>query len=62
MEKSLKITGLKDKQSDYAFWISKTDEERLSAIELLRQQYIKSNPTIVSTFQMVCKITNRQSL
>jgi hypothetical protein len=42
MEKALRIISLKDKQSDYSYWMSKSFIDRLYAIELLRNQYIKS--------------------
>ena len=60
MEKSIKIIGLKEKQSDYSFWISKTDEERLSAIELLRQQYINYTQNVQQGFQRVCRVINQK--
>jgi hypothetical protein len=60
MEKVLKITKLKDQQNDYAYWMSKTPLERLNAIELLREQYIKYNKDVQPGFQRVCKIINRK--
>ncbi len=41
MEKVVRRISLKDQQSDFAFWQTKSPEERLAAIELLRNQYIK---------------------
>lgn len=41
MEKILKIVHLKDRQSGFEYWLSKTPLERLAAMEFLRQQYIK---------------------
>lgn len=41
MEKMLKIVQLKDKNTDFAFWQTQRDLQRLQAIEILRQQYIK---------------------
>ena len=40
MKKVLKIVQLKDRTSDYEYWITKTPKERLEALEMLRQQYI----------------------
>ena len=59
MQKVLKIISLKDKQSDLAFWLTKSPQERLDAIELLRQQYINFNKNVQSRLQRVCSIINR---
>ena len=40
VKKVLKIVQLKDRTSDYEYWITKTPKERLEALEMLRQQYI----------------------
>ena len=42
MKKVVKIKSLKDKTSgkeDLAYWLSKTPEERIAAVEQLRKQY-----------------------
>ena len=41
MEKVIKVIGLHDQQSDLSYWLSKTPQERLAAIEILRQQYVQ---------------------
>lgn len=41
MEKVITRLSSKSRQSDLEYWLSKTPQERLAAIELLRQQYIK---------------------
>ena len=60
MEKGLKIVSLKDKQSDYAFWMTKTYQERLAALELLRQQYINFKGDAQQGLQRVCRIIDRK--
>ncbi len=60
VEKSLKIINLKDQQSDFSFWSKKSELERLSAIELLRQQYINYKNDARSRLQRVYRITNRK--
>ena len=60
MEKSLKIVQLKDKQTDFLFWSSKSEIERLSAIETLRQQYINYKQDVQSRLQRVYRIINRK--
>ena len=60
MEKVLKITSIKEKQSDYTYWITKSPLERLSAIELLRQQFISYKDDIQPRLQRVCRIINQK--
>jgi hypothetical protein len=59
MEKVLKIVRLKDKQSDFAFWQTQTEIQRLAALELLRQQYINFKTDVQPRLQRVCRITNK---
>ena len=42
LERHIKITGHDTKEEDKAYWKSKTPEERMAALEFLRQQYIKA--------------------
>lgn len=60
MEKNVKIISLKDKTSDYEFWLTKTEAERLEAIELLRNQYIQYSENVQQGFQRVCRIINQK--
>lgn len=42
MEKVIKIlTREEQEQQDWEYWQSKTPEERLEAVQILREQYIK---------------------
>lgn len=59
MEKVVKITKLKDRQSDYSYWVSKSEIERLSAIELLREQYLNYTENVQQGFQRVCRVINK---
>jgi hypothetical protein len=59
MEKVLKIVQLKDKQSDFTFWKTQTEIQRLAALELLRQQYINFKTDVQPRLQRVCRITNK---
>ena len=57
MEKAVNFSLVKDKSSDFAYWKSKTEPERLAAIEILRQQYIKYKyGNVQPGFQRVCRI------
>ncbi len=60
MDKVLKITSLKDKNSDFSYWISKSFIERLNAIELLREQYIKFRTDVQPRLQRVCRVINKK--
>ena len=59
MEKVLKIVSLKDKSNDFEYWSSKSPIERLNALELLRNQYIKFKKDVQPGLQIVCTIINR---
>ena len=59
MEKVLKIVRLKDKQSDFAFWQTQTEIQRIAAVELLRQQYINFKKDVQPRLQRVYRITNK---
>lgn len=60
MDKSLKIVHLKDRTSDFLFWNSKTDLERLQAIEILRTQYINYKKDVHSRLQRVYRVINQK--
>jgi len=60
MEKSLKIVQLKDKSTDFLYWSSKSEIERLSAMEILRQQYINYKQDAQSRLQRVYRIINKK--
>lgn len=58
MERVIRIANLKDVQSDFLFWQTKSFQERLEAIELLRAQYIKFRKDVQPRLQRVCRIVN----
>lgn len=60
MEKALKIVRLKDQQTDFEYWISKSETERLAAIETLRQQYINYRKDVQPRLQRVYRIVNQK--
>ncbi|HEY6436233.1 MAG TPA: hypothetical protein VIY47_06560 [Ignavibacteriaceae bacterium] len=59
MEKVLKITSVKEKQSDYSYWLTKSPLELLAAIEFLRQQFIEHKNEFQPGLQRVCKVINK---
>jgi len=58
MDKTVKIIGLHDKQSDRAYWMSKTPQERLVAVAILREQYARLKG-IRPRLQRVCRVVER---
>ncbi len=55
----LKIVNIKDRNTDFAFWQTQSDLERLKAIEILRQQYINLKKDAQPRLQRVCRIINQ---
>ncbi len=60
MEKVLKITSVNEKQTDYTYWKTKSFQERLAAIEFLRQQFIDHQNGFKPGLQRICKVTDRK--
>ena len=60
MERSLKIVQLKDKNTDFLYWMSRSEIERLQAIESLRLQYINYKKDVQSRLQRVYRIVNQK--
>jgi hypothetical protein len=61
MEKVVSIRHLKDKQNDYAFWLTKTPAERIEAIEFLRLQYLALNKNAPQRLQRILRIVDKTS-
>lgn len=59
MEKVITKQKLHQKNSDRDFWLSKSAEERLSAIELYRKQYYGEDYESLNRLQRVFKIIKR---
>ena len=60
MEKSLKIVQLKAKNTDFHYWNSKSEIERLEAVEILRKQYINYKKDVQPRLQRVYRIINQK--
>ncbi len=56
MEKVVKIGKLREQQSDFQYWKQKSPQERLAALEVLRQNYIRFNKNVQPRLQRVCRI------
>jgi hypothetical protein len=61
MEKVLKITTLKDQGNDYAFWLIKTEKERIKAIEFLRSNYIKFKKMFSEDFKDFVEVLQKNN-
>jgi len=55
MERTVRIIGLGEQQSDLKYWLSKSPQELLTAIETLRKHYVKLNH-IRPRLQRVCQV------
>jgi len=61
VDKVLKITSLKAQKSDFSFWKTKSYLERISAIEILRQQYFSLNKNVQPRLQRICSVITKTS-
>jgi hypothetical protein len=52
--------GLHEQPSDVAYWLSKSPEERIAAVEFLRRQVIGESNVAGSKIQRVCSIITRE--
>lgn len=59
MEKTLSIFLLHNQPNDYKYWISRPVSERIDAIEILRNQYIKLKG-IEPRIQKVCRVIRQK--
>lgn len=60
MDKVIRIVRLKEQQSDFAYWQTKSPQERLAAIELLRKQYIRfTTKDAEPRLQRVCRVVKQ---
>ena len=60
MEKVLKIISLHEQPNDYEYWISRPVSERIDAIEILRNQYIKFRKDVEPRLQRVCRVIKQK--
>ena len=56
MDKVVRIIDMHNDPGDRAFWLSKTPEERIEAIEILREQYVRFKGDVQQGLQRVCRI------
>lgn len=56
MEKVLRVVSLHEQSKDYEYWLSRPVGERIDAVELLRNQYIKFRKDVEPRLQRVCRV------
>jgi len=61
VEKVVTKRNLKDSQNDYAYWMTKSPAERISALELLRQHYLSLTKDAPQRLQRVYRIVDKPS-
>ncbi len=59
MKKVLRITNIKSPENDRAFWLTKSPQELIDAIELLRNQFIKYK-NVQPGLQRFCRVVNQK--
>jgi hypothetical protein len=59
IEKVLNKRTLHQEDNDYLYWRSKSEEERISAIEALRQPFIQTFDNVQQRLQRVYRIIRK---
>ena len=62
MEKVIARTALHAPSRDREYWMSRPPEERIAAVEELRQQWIAQHPEVETRLQRVCRIVQLHEL
>lgn len=60
MKKVVTRTSLNNQPRDREYWLSRPPEERLAAVEQLRQQAATGRPDAEQGLQRVCRVTRLQ--
>lgn len=59
IQRHIAVTGHDTTEADKAYWKSKTPEERMAALEFLRQQYIQAHG-LPQRLQRVYRVVERE--
>ncbi len=59
MEKGVQIINMKDDKGDREYWMSKTPAERIDAIEILREQYMRFKGDVQQGLQRIYRIVEQ---
>lgn len=58
-KKKIEFFSLQDQRTDFAFWKTKTPQERIHALEHLRNQYLTDSNGARPRLQRVLSVTKR---
>lgn len=59
MEKVVRIINMKDDRGDRAYWMSKSPAERIDAIEILREQYMRFKGDVQHGLQRIYRVVEQ---
>ena len=59
MQRHIALKTLHEKDDSLAYWLTRPVEERIAAVEALRQAYYAQVPHVQQGFQRVCVFTQR---
>lgn len=59
MEKVVAHVPLHGRQRDTEYWLTRSPQERLDAVEMLRQEWLAGQPDVVQGLQRVCRTVKR---
>ena len=61
MEKVLRVVNKNKAGNDFAYWKTKSFQDRINAIEILRLQFIQLQKDVQQRLQRIYTIVNRKS-
>ena len=59
MEKVVRIINIKDDKGDREYWMSKSPAERIDAIEILREQYVRFKGDVQQGLQRIYRVVEQ---
>jgi len=59
IEKIITKVELKEQPNDLSFWLSKTPQERIAALELIRYEYNREKYGPDIRFERVCRVVRQ---
>jgi hypothetical protein len=59
MEKVVSRHPLKAQPRDTEYWLTRPVEERLEAVEVLRQDWLAANPNVIQRLQRIYRVVKR---
>ena len=60
MDKVVTVRRLHQQESNYKYWMTCSVQQRIDALEMLRNQYIQYIGHAQSEFQRICQVTRRK--